>query len=113
MVHKRCGVIQRKPRHGQSLPAVRHIRTPKGIKFKAEQRVMRRVCIENLDCLDNPLFGSDVSQRRSWLLATLTRIKRLESIWIAGVRVRGSGSHAGNPEQCREHAKRCWALASE
>lgn len=28
---------------------------------------MRRVCIEKCECLDNPLFGSDVSQRRSWL----------------------------------------------
>lgn len=31
---------------------------------------MRRVCIEKCECLANPLFGSDVSQRRSWLLAS-------------------------------------------
>ena len=30
---------------------------------------MRRVCIEKCECLANPLFGSDVSQTRSWLLA--------------------------------------------
>jgi hypothetical protein len=28
---------------------------------------MRRVCIEKCECLANPLFGSDVSQRTSWL----------------------------------------------
>jgi hypothetical protein len=59
---------------------------------------MRRLCIEKCECLDNPLFGSDVSQRRSWLLATLTRIKRLESIWIAGY-VSGEVDHMpGNPD---------------
>ena len=31
-------MVQRKPRHGQSLPAVRHIRTHKAIKFKSRSR---------------------------------------------------------------------------
>ena len=45
MVQKRCGVIQRKPRHGQSLPAVRHIRTHKAIKFKSRTRESCAECV--------------------------------------------------------------------
>jgi hypothetical protein len=30
-----------------------------------------------------------------------------------GVCVRGVGHMPGDPKQCHEHAKRCWALASE
>jgi hypothetical protein len=38
---------------------------------------------------------------------------RLWNQFDDGVCVRGVGHMPGDPKQCREHARRCWALASQ
>ena len=86
MVQKRCGVIQRKPRHGQSLPAVRHIRTHKAIKFKSRTRESCAECVLRSVNVSLTFLAAMLSQRRSWLLQgrdgvlPLTRARRC-SAW--------------------------------
>jgi len=87
MVQKRCGVIQRKPRHGQSLQAVRHIRTHKGIKFKSRSREScAEYVLRSVNASLTLSLAATLSQRRSWLLQgrdgvlPLTRARRC-SAW--------------------------------